>query len=338
MMPARHKGKVMELRHARTFVTVAELGTVSEAAVRLRVAQPALSRQISNLEQELGLRLFDRVGRRLVLTGEGEELLEDCRVLLGYASALGERAQLLRRGDSGVLKVAAGPQFIEGAVSDFLNRYAKRYPKVQVRVIEALGWADILRMLERGEIHLGQNLLRAVQPGDPRFAHHPLEPVDLLAVCTPTLALGKNAAIEIAGLRPYPLLVLDTSYIFRRTFDAACRLAGLEPTIAFESRTPHTLLAMAESGYGVAIVPSTLRINRYPLRIVRVTYRGEPLREPLAIFWDKRRPLPRYATAFCEMLAEYAREMFPISRPSESKRNAVAQRTVTRQRARATSR
>src|SRR3954454_21095136 len=103
----------MDLRHARTFVTVAELGTVSRAALRLRIAQSALSRQISALEQELGLKLFDRVGRGLLLTGEGEQLLGDCRTLLSYAGALGERAQLLRRGDSGVLRVAASPQFIE---------------------------------------------------------------------------------------------------------------------------------------------------------------------------------------------------------------------------------
>ena len=92
----------MNLRYARTFVTVAELGTVSKAAERLRIAQPALSRQISGFEQELGLKLFDRIAGRLVLTGEGEELLRDCRSLLNYASALGERAQLLRRGDTGV--------------------------------------------------------------------------------------------------------------------------------------------------------------------------------------------------------------------------------------------
>jgi DNA-binding transcriptional LysR family regulator len=171
----------MDLRHARTFVTVAELGTVSKAAARLHIAQPALSRQIRDLEQELGLKLFDRVGRRLVLTGEGEQLLGDCRGLLNCASSIGERAQQLRRGDAGILKVAASPQFIEGTLSGFLDRYTQRYPNVQVKVIEAIAWSDTLGMLERGEIHLGQNLLRVVQPDDPRFASHPLEAVDLLA-------------------------------------------------------------------------------------------------------------------------------------------------------------
>ena len=108
-----HKGDLWDLRRTRTFVTVAELGTVSKAALYLRVAQSALSRQIRDLEQELGLKLFDRVGRRLTLTGEGEQLLEDCRALLSFAMALGERAQMLRRGDTGVLKVAASPQLIK---------------------------------------------------------------------------------------------------------------------------------------------------------------------------------------------------------------------------------
>jgi DNA-binding transcriptional LysR family regulator len=112
----------MDLRHARTFVTVAEFGTVSKAAQTLRIAQPALSRQIANLEQELGLKLFDRTRGRLVLTGEGEQLLMDCRALLNQANALGERAQLLRQGETGVLRFAASPQFIEGVVSQFWHQ------------------------------------------------------------------------------------------------------------------------------------------------------------------------------------------------------------------------
>jgi DNA-binding transcriptional LysR family regulator len=307
-------------------VTVAELGTVSKAALRLRIAQPALSRQISALEQELGLKLFDRIGRRLVLTGEGEQLLSDCHGLLSYAGALGERAQLLRRGDTGVLKVAASPQFIEGAISNFLSRFEKRYPNVELKLIEAIG-TDVLTMLERGEVHLGQQLVHAVEPGDQRFASHPLAPVDLLAACHPSLAPGTGRSIEISRLAQHPLLLLDGGFIFRRTFDAACRLAGLKPNVRFESQAPHTLLAMAEDGHGIAIIPSTLRTQRYKLRIVGVTYRGKALREPLTMYWDKRRPLPRYAAAFCEMLAEYVREVFPITRPSESRQATRRRKT-----------
>lgn len=306
----------MDLRHARTFVTVAELGTVSRAAERLRIAQPALSRQIGDLERDLGIRLFDRVGRRLMLTGEGEQLLMDFRALLAAAAAVRERARLLQHGDSGVLKVAASPQQIEGALAPFLVRYAARYPKVQVKLIEALGWAATAAKLESGEIHLGQNLMGAVPPDDARFACRPLEPVELLAAFAPSIGLDGGRGIEIGQLANHALLVVDTDHVFRRHFDAACRLAGIQPNIAFESRAPHTLLAMAENAHGVAIIPSVMRTDRCELRIAAILHRGEPLRVLPAIYWDRRRPLSRYAEAFCDMLSGYMREVFPISRPT----------------------
>ena len=87
----------MDLRRLKTFVAVADLGTVTKAAVHLRIGQPALSRQISDLQQELGLRLFDRVGRRLILTAQGEQLLVDCRRVLTDLNSVRERADVLRR-------------------------------------------------------------------------------------------------------------------------------------------------------------------------------------------------------------------------------------------------
>lgn len=301
----------MDLRHARTFVAVAEFGTVSEAAIRLRIAQPALSRQIATLEDEFGLKLFDRARGRLVLSAAGEELLGDCRSLLKQASSLGERAQLLKLGDTGTLKIGASPQFIEGVIAKFWHRYAERFPKVQLNVREVLGWSNTRTLLERGEIHLGQNLLRAIPADEQHFSHHLLEPVYQIAACHPTFDLGKQDAVEISQLVAWPLLLLDTEFIFRRTFDAACRLAGLATNVRFESRTPHTLLAMAEHKHGIAIVPSAIATDRSRLRTFSVNFQGKPLREPLAIFWDKRRTLPRYATTFCEMLAAYMQERHP---------------------------
>jgi len=303
----------MDLRHVRTFVTVAELGTVSSAALRLRTAQPALSRQIGDFENELNVKLFDRVGRRLVLTSAGEQLLNDCRGLLNCATAIGERAQLLRNGDSGTLRVTSSPHLMECVFPDFLHRYAERFPNVQVRVSDVVG-SDMLGMLERGEVHFVQSLVRGA-PADDRFESYPLESIEMLAACRPGLRLGKNGEIDIAELAGYPLLQINSDFIIRKLFDSACRLAGATPNIAHESRAPQALLALAEAGHGVAIIPSALRTDHYNLQIVRVLYDGKPLTEPLTLLSDRRRPLPPYASAFREMLGEHCRRVFPITRP-----------------------
>jgi LysR family nitrogen assimilation transcriptional regulator len=302
----------MDLKRLRTFVEVADLGTVSKAAPRLRISQSALSRQISDLEYECGFKLFDRIGRRLFLTTRGEALLADCRGLLGQLRSLGERIELLKRGDSGVLKVAAPPQTIESILSGFLPRCAERYPNMHVKLTEALGM-DQVPLLERGEVHIG---VRHDQGVNPWFGSLSLPPDDVLAACRRSLQLGRGGMIDIVSLAPQPLLLLDSGYSVRRLFNAACRVADVEPNILLESRAPHTLLALAESGQGIAVIPSVLRTDRYRLKVARVTHRRRPLRDRYVIQWDKRRPLPSYAEDFCAALAAYMRDVLPITRPS----------------------
>jgi len=302
----------MDLKRLRTFVEVADLGTVSKAALRLRISQSALSRQISDLEYECGFKLFDRIGRRLFLTTRGEELLGDCRGVLAQVGSLGERIELLKRGGSGVLKVAAPPQTIESVLSGFLPRFGKQLPNVRVKLTEALGM-DQVPMLERGDVHIG---IRHDQGVNPWFESILLPFDDVLAGFHPSLYLGRGGTIDIASLAPHPLLLLDSGYSVRRLFNAACRVADVEPNILLESRAPHTLLALAEAGQGVAIIPSVLRINRYRLKVARVTHRRRPLRDRYVIQWDKRRPIPSYAENFCATLAAYMRDVLPITRPS----------------------
>jgi LysR family nitrogen assimilation transcriptional regulator len=316
----------MDLKRLRTFVAVSELGTVSRAAVRLRISQSALSRQISDLEQEFGIRLFDRVGRRLVLTSVGEQLLGDCRGVLGQVGSLGERVELLRRGDRGVLRVAAPPQTLESVLSKFLPGYTKCFPSVDVRLTEALG-PEQSALLERGEVHIG---IRHDQYPSRFLASRALPPDEVLAVCSASRGLGRAGQIDIGELASYPLLLLDPGYSIRRLFNAACRLAGVEPNVVLESRTPHTVLALAEAGHGVGVIQSMLRTDRYALTIVRVMQARKPLRARLVIQWDKRRPMPPYAESFCEALANYMDDVLPITRPSASKAIVTRRRAVAR--------
>lgn len=301
----------MDLKRLRTFVTVADLGTVSKAALRLSISQSALSRQIADLEYECGFKLFDRVGRRLFLTTRGEQMLADCRGVLGQIGSLAERIEVLKRGDSGVLKLAAPPQTIESVLMEFLPRYAKTFPNVRVKLIEALGM-DQVPLLERGEVHIG---IRHDQGTNPWFESFALPSDDVLAASARSCPIGREGMIDIVSLTFHPLLLLDSGYSVRRLFNAACRVADVEPDILLESRAPHTLLALAEAGQGVAVVPSVLRTDRYRLNIARVTHRRKPLRDRYVIQWDKRRPIASYAENFCTALAAYMREVLPITRP-----------------------
>ena len=328
-MPNGHKLGAMDLRHLRTFLTVAEQGTVSKASLRLRIAQPALSRQIKELEEELGLRLFDRVRRRLVLTSEGEQLLGDCRAVFGAVGSFSERAQRLRRTDTGILKVATTPQTMEGVFAAFLHRYAERRPNVQVKLVEAVG-PSLLNKLERGDVHLSICLRQTIQTEDHPFGSYPLPSMEFFAASHTSLALGTVGNIDIATLAPYPLLLMDSSSVIRETFNAACRLAGLKPNIFIESRSPQALLALAEAGHGVAIVPSVLPTHRYRLRVARIMHRRRPLREPWAALWDKRRALPPHARDFCEFLAAHIREVSPLLQPNKSKRGDSTKRATVR--------
>jgi DNA-binding transcriptional LysR family regulator len=311
----------MDLKHLRTFVAVADHGTVSKAALQLHTAQPALSRQIIDLEKELGITLFDRVGRRLSLTSEGTQFLGNCRALLGYANSLADQVSELRRGDSGVLKVTASPQMIDNVFSTYLHRYAQRYPNVQVRLIEGIGDA-VLTMVERGEAHLGTVAHEAVPAGSDHFGSRPLLSITFSAAHHAPFDLGRGQ-IEIRDLAACPLLMLDPSFALRKTFDAACRLARLRPNILFECSSPHTLLSLAEAGHGIAVVPSNVRLHRYELKAVQIVHQRKPLQEPLSIFWDKRRTQPRYAQAFCELLAGYVRKVIPDAPYPQRRRTAA---------------
>lgn len=307
-------GRGMDLKRLRGFVTVAESGSVSAAAARLRLTQPALSRQIRDLQDELGLRLFEPLGRGLRLTGEGEEFLPQAQDLLGHAGALVERAHALARGDAGVLRVGATGHALESIFPGFLRRYAQDRPGVHVVPVES-GANEHTGLLERGEIHVAIG----VRPADTgRFATLALPPGDVLVAHPRSLPLATtdDGDVDVRALASTPLLLPNRTFGTRRVFDAACRLARVEPLIRFEGSAVRAMLALAEAGHGAAVIPSTARTAGSRLRIARVTYRGEPVAFDFAVLWDRLRPLPRYAEGFPAAFAAYVREVWPIARPT----------------------
>jgi DNA-binding transcriptional LysR family regulator len=289
----------LDVRHWRAFVTTVDAGGFGRAAGRLNVSQPALSRQIRALETALGVQLFDRIGRRVQLTSEGEDLLRRARRLLSDVESLGERARALKSGQTGVLRLGATPQVMETLLAGFLPRYRRRHPGVEVHLVE-LGGASAAERLERGDVHV--SLLPA---GDARFRWRPLLPMYLLAVLPKSHRLARRAALEIKDLVDTPLLLTRRDFASRGWFDSASQVEHLRPRVLLESGAPSTLVALAQAGYGLAIVPSTVRIPRNGVRAVPLVQRGAPIGRWLGIAWDPRRFLAAFADQFIDEFVAY---------------------------------
>jgi DNA-binding transcriptional LysR family regulator len=293
----------MDLRYLRTFVTIAEAGGITRAGARLDVSQPAASRQILALEAELGIKLFDRIGRRLRLTSGGEDLLLQSRRLLIEAELLEARVHTLKGGETGILRVGATPMAIENALSAFLSPYRRRHPGVEVHFVED-GGLRLADRLERGDVDLA-----LVVPND-RFRARPLFPAHSMAVMSKKHPLSRRRALDLAELADKPLLLLNRTFGSREWFDSACNVARIRPRVLLESAAPHTLVALAGMDYGIAVVPSNVALPA-SVRALPLIQRGASIGRWLTVAWDPRRMLAAYAEQFVDELAAHWRLDYP---------------------------
>jgi LysR family transcriptional regulator, cyn operon transcriptional activator len=258
----------MDLHQLRTFVAIADAGGVARAAARLNLSQPAASRQIQVLEAELGVLLFDRIGRRVRLTSEGEDLLRRGRQVVAEADAFRERAHALKGGQTGRLKVGATPPMIETVLASFLAEHRRRHPGVEIYIVED-GGAGLASRLESGELHLAY-----VPVGDKRLSGRLLYPIHVIAIVPDSHPWRRQSLLEVAQLGSEPLLLLRRGFASREWFDAACQAANIQSSVLLESSAHNAIVGLASAGYGIGILPSNLTRNVTPRRARRV--KAEP--------------------------------------------------------------
>jgi LysR family cyn operon transcriptional activator len=298
---------VINLRMLRTFVVVADAGGFARAAGRLSLTQSAASRQIMALEAELGVALFDRVGRNLRITPEGIDLLQRGRELLEDAASMTERARALKGGRVGTLHVGAPTQVIENLLAPFVTKHRNRHPGIEIRLLEAA--ADRLQgHLDRGDVQLG-----IMPSGHDPFDGRLLYPIYVMAALSRRHRLARRAAIEIEQLAEEPLLLLGRQFGLRSWFEAACDAAHIVPRMVMESAAPHTLIALSCENYGIAIVPSDVRSQQEEVRLIPVLHRGAPVGRWSVVTWNPQRFLPPYAVQFVSDLAASVKRSYPGS-------------------------
>lgn len=249
----------MQLQQLAYFVAVAETRHFTQAAERMRVAQPSLSKQIKALEADLGAPLFSRARGNVTLTAAGEALLPLARrILADTDTARQEVAQLagLRRGR---VRLGATPSLCAGLLADALARFHRAYPGIELLVEEG-GSRDLVRALARGQLDLSL-IIMPLQSDDPSLATQEILRENLVVV-TASHERMKKPYLRIEELRGRQMVMFRRGYDLREATLAACRQAGFEPRFSVEGGEMDAVLRFVEAGLGVAVVPSMVLEGR----------------------------------------------------------------------------
>lgn len=271
----------MELRHLRYFVAVAEELHFGRAALRLRVAQPALSQQIQQLERELGVVLLARTRRRVALTEPGRAFLAEARRTLADADHAARAARRAAAGEIGRLRVGYVDLATYLVLPAILRAYRARYPVVSLTLTE-LHREPLRDALARGDLDVGFFVLRE---SDGAFAATRVAANPLVVALPAGHALARRARVPLAALAEELWVLfpreLKTQYV--ELVLATCAAAEFVPRVVQEASQLHTLAALVSAGVGVALLPSAAGAPR--LGVVFRPLAGPAPVLPLDLVW-----------------------------------------------------
>jgi len=252
----------VDLRHLRYFVHVAEELHFGRAARRLGVSQPPLSQQIQALEQELGVRLFDRSNRRVALTEVGRLFLPEARATLAQAARAGDIARRAHRGEVGELSIgitASAP--FAGTIPRAIFSYRQAHPHVRLTIVEMSSDRQISALLS-GELDVGfiRSPERPAVPAD-ITATELFEDRLIVALRDDHPLATSNRPLRICDLagQPFIFYARDLGIGLHEQVIALCRDAGFEPLVAQEAREVSTLLGLIAAGLGITVMSESLR-------------------------------------------------------------------------------
>ena len=267
----RHTAKRMELRHLRYFVAVAEAENVSRAALKLHVSQPGISRQIRDLEEEIGFQLLERSAKAVRLTAAGKVFLTEAREVLARVETAVKNAREVVQSGSGEIHVGYAPSLTVQILPAALRKFSEQFPRVRV-ALHDLSTEEMLAQLGEKKLHIAIT----VRPPAKQLRGLHCQELARYAMCVavaPRHPLAELKSISLKQVAGEPLVAYSRKD-YPEYHEMLDRLfaGGRKPRIAGEHDSGTSLIAAVESGQGVALVPSCLacmvgaRLKLLPLR------------------------------------------------------------------------
>jgi DNA-binding transcriptional LysR family regulator len=299
-------GTAMELRHLRYFLVVAESLSFTKASAQLRIAQPALSRQVQALEDEIGVDLMKRSPRSVTLTAEGKLFLEEARELLKRAEASVEKVRALARGQYGELHIGYAPSPTVEILPPALAAFQKAFPRVNV-LLHDVSLREMVDGLRDGTLELGV-MPQASSLQTEGIEFEALRAYPICIALAPTHPWVRLKSIPLESLANEPIVGYSRKD-YPEYFPFIERLfhpVGVKPRIAVECDSASSLITAVETGRGIALAISVFKIVSGK-RLVFRPIAGANHEIPVSIARAKNGDVTPAGEQFCEFLRKISK-------------------------------
>ncbi len=285
----------MDLRQLRFFVAIAEERNFTRAAEKLHIAQPAVSVAIRNLEEQLGLTLFSREGKKIGLTAEGEVFLGHAREILGKVQNAEREMGEMRGLEMGQVRIGVPAQLGSYYFPQLLFAFKQRYPKLRCRVHE-FGTRRIGQLLSQGALELGV-VTTSTAPAD--LEVHPFLQEEMVACVPIDHPFARQTTVSHEDFAAQPLVMFERSYFHREVISQTSSQSGTPPNLAFETNLIPLIKHLVRKGVGITTLLRRV-IEKEP-DLVGIPF-VPPISFELAIAWKKGVGLSRANQAFVDFL------------------------------------
>ena len=312
----------ISLRQLRTFAAIGRLGSFTRAAEAVHATQPALSAQVNELEEALGVRLFDRSTRFVALTQAGRDLLPVVEKILGDIGMVMTHARDVAAKSVGRVAIAALPSVSSTLLPQVVAHFRARYPGVTISLRDALA-GRVVEMIRDDIVDFG---LTSAPGSDPQLEFRPLASDRMVAVLPRKHPLAGATHFRLGELLDTPLILMNRDSSVRRIVDDACAAIGRIAEPAYEPEFMATAIGMVRAGLGATLLPSSaLEITAASDLVVH------PLDDPLltrqlGILRKRQRAYSPAAEAFVAILEVSIRNRFGDTAAPRRSRSARIKR------------
>ncbi|GIO15753.1 LysR family transcriptional regulator [Cohnella xylanilytica] len=289
----------MELLQLHYFRTVARLEHMTRASQELRIAQPALSKTISRLEEDLGVPLFDRQNRQIKLNPFGKAFLRKVETALSALEEGKREVADLAGTERGVIRLATTTL---SRLSGSLAAFRELHPDVNFRIVQISPAAEdeMVRLLEEGEVDLG---FTAASLGREGIGEIPVLKAEICLAVPKGHRLEGRESIRLEEAAGEPFVEYKEGHPFRKINEEFSRRAGLERNVVCEIEEPAALESLVLAGLGVAFVPACPGDEKSRLSLVRIA--APVCSREFTVAWLEKRYLSQAAREFKRFLGEY---------------------------------